>query len=275
MAFRRTCIGCTLRGAPETPANNSHGVCTACASGPIHVPCDRVRLCSETIGTWSKASPLDAFQQWDTGKGAVVAARKFYLSPTPDGNVALVFRSDADATAADINARYPGESEGALAPRFTALVRREALERIARQLHFGDHLILAKGEQVSGGRENSANLADACEAVIAALFLDGGYAAAAKFINHYWAAPMAEDISPPRDAKSALQEWCQAHHGMLPVYQIVNRQGPAHAPSFDIEVRVADVPAAAATGGSKQAAEQAAAQLLLQRLMADRNNENG
>ena len=95
------CIGCTLRGAPETPANNSHGVCTACASGPIHVPCDRVRLCSETIGTWSKASPLDAFQQWDTGKGAVVAARKFYLSPTPDGNVALVFRSDADATAAD------------------------------------------------------------------------------------------------------------------------------------------------------------------------------
>jgi hypothetical protein len=95
------CIGCTLRGAPETPANNSHGVCTTCASGPIHVPCDRVRLCSETIGTWSKASPLDAFQQWDTGKGAVVAARKFYLSPAPDGNVALVFRSDADASAAD------------------------------------------------------------------------------------------------------------------------------------------------------------------------------
>jgi hypothetical protein len=101
MAFRRTCIGCTLRGAPETPANNSHGVCTACASGPIHVPCDRVRLCSENIGTWSKASPLAAFQQWDTGKGAVVAARKFYLSPTPDGNVALVFRSDADASTAD------------------------------------------------------------------------------------------------------------------------------------------------------------------------------
>ena len=179
------------------------------------------------------------------------------------------------AVAEMLYARYPGESEGALAPRFTALVRREALERIARQLHFGDHLILAKGERDSGGRGNSANLADACEAVIAALFLDGGYATAAKFIGHYWAAPMAEDISPPRDAKSALQEWCQAHHGMLPVYQIVDRQGPAHAPSFDIEVRVADVPAAAATGGSKQAAEQAAAQLLLQRLMADGNNENG
>ena len=95
------CLGCTLRGAPETPANNSHGVCTTCASGPIHIPCDRVRLCSEAIGTWSKASPMDAFQQWDTGKGAVVPARKFYLSPTPDGNVALVFGSDVDASAVD------------------------------------------------------------------------------------------------------------------------------------------------------------------------------
>ena len=93
------CLGCTLRGGPETPANNSHGVCTTCASGPIHIPCDRVRLCSEAIGTWSKASPMDAFQQWDTGKGAVVPARKFYLSATRDGNVALVFGSDVDAFA--------------------------------------------------------------------------------------------------------------------------------------------------------------------------------
>ncbi|MBT3928746.1 MAG: ribonuclease III [Rhodospirillaceae bacterium] len=173
------------------------------------------------------------------------------------------------AVAEMLYARYPGESEGALSPRFTALVRREALERIARRLHFGDHLVLAKGEEDSGGRENSANLADACEAVIAALFLDGGYTAAAKFINHYWAEPMAEDISPPRDAKSSLQEWCQAHHGTLPVYHIVDRQGPAHAPSFEIEARVANFPAALAKGGSKQAAEQAAAQILLDRLATD------
>ena len=101
ISMSTACLGCTLRGAPETPANNSHGVCTTCASGPIHIPCDRVRLCSEAIGTWSKASPMDAFQQWDTGKGAVVPARKFYLSPTPDGNVALVFGSDVDASAVD------------------------------------------------------------------------------------------------------------------------------------------------------------------------------
>ncbi len=179
------------------------------------------------------------------------------------------------AVAEMLHARYPGESEGALSPRFTALVRREALERIARRLNLGDYLILAKGEEDSGGRENSTSLADACEAVIAALFLDGGYAAAAKFIEHYWAEPMAEDISPPRDAKSALQEWCQAHHGTLPVYQIIGREGPAHAPSFEIEARVADFPAALAKGGSKQAAEQAAAQKLLDRLATDDGRDEG
>ena len=96
-----TCVGCLIRGAPGANAHKSHGVCAACVAGPIHIPCDRVRLCSEALGKWSMTSPLDAFQQWDTGKGAVVSARKFYLSPTPDGNVALVFRSDADAAAMD------------------------------------------------------------------------------------------------------------------------------------------------------------------------------
>jgi len=168
-----------------------------------------------------------------------------------------------------LHAQYRDESEGALARRFTALVRREALERIARHLNFGDCLILARGEEESGGRENSANLADACEAVIAAIFVDGGYEAAARFIRHYWAAPMAQDKNPPRDAKSALQEWAQATHGVLPSYRLVARQGPAHAPHFEIEARIADLPGATASGGSKQIAEQAAAQILLQQLAVD------
>lgn len=172
------------------------------------------------------------------------------------------------AVAEMLHIQYPGESEGALARRFTALVRREALERIARQLRFGDHLILAKGEEDSGGRDNAANLADACEAVIAAIFVDGGYEAAARFIWHYWAAPMAGEKSPPRDAKSALQEFSQAQHGVLPVYRLIARQGPAHAPHFEIEARIANLPGATASGGSKQAAEQAAAEILLERLMA-------
>lgn len=170
------------------------------------------------------------------------------------------------AVAEMLHGEYPGESEGALARRFTALVRREALERIARHLCLGDHLILAKGEEESGGRDNSANLADACEAVIAALFVDAGYDAAARFIRHYWTAPMAEDKSPPRDAKSALQEWAQGEHGVLPVYRLIARHGPAHAPHFEVEARVADLPGAEASGASKQAAEQAAAQILLHRL---------
>lgn len=162
---------------------------------------------------------------------------------------------------------YPGESEGALARRYTALVRREAVERIARQLDLGKHLILGKGEGESGGRDNSANLADACEAVIAALFIDGGYEVAATFVRKYSLAPMTQDKSPPRDAKTALQEWAQANYGTLPSYILVGKQGPAHAPQFEIEVRVADCPGVAATGRSKQAAEQKAAKQLLQCLV--------
>ena len=166
-----------------------------------------------------------------------------------------------------LHTQYPRESEGELARRFSALVRREALERIARDLCLGDYLILAKGEEDSGGRENPANLADACEAVIAAIFIDGGYGAAACFIRRYWAALMTGEKSPPRDAKSALQEWAQAEHGILPVYSLIARQGPAHAPHFEIEVQVGDFPGATASGGSKQAAEQAAAQILMHRLV--------
>ena len=183
-----------------------------------------------------------------------------------------------------LHTQYPGESEGELARRFTALVRREALERIARDLRFGDYLILAKGEEDSGGRENSANLADACEAVIAAIFIDGGYGAYlvadqryafARFIRRYWAAPMNGERIPPRDAKSALQEWAQAEHGILPVYSLIARQGPAHAPHFEIQVQVGDFPGASASGGSKQAAEQAAAQILMLRLVLDHGCRRG
>ena len=80
------------------------------------------------------------------------------------------------------------------------------------------------------------------------IFVDGGYEAAARFIWHYWAAPMAGEKSPPRDAKSALQEFSQAQHGVLPVYRLIARQGPAHAPHFEIEARIANLPGATASG---------------------------
>ena len=162
-----------------------------------------------------------------------------------------------------LHTQYPGESEGELARRFSALVRREALECIARDLHFGDYLILAKGEEDSGGRENSANLADACEAVIAAIFIDGGYDAAASFIRRYWAAPMTGEKSPPRDAKSALQEWAQAADRSLPIYSVTNRLGPDHAPWFTVEVEISGELTRRGQGANKRAAEQAAAEALL------------
>jgi ribonuclease-3 len=172
------------------------------------------------------------------------------------------------AVAEMLHGEFPKESEGALARRFTALVRREALERIARHLGLGELLILGKGEEEGGGRDNAANLADACEALIAALFVDGGYPPAARFVRHYWAAMMAESKAPPRDAKTALQEWAQAKHGALPSYRLIAQHGPAHAPNFEIEACVGDLPGAVASGGNKQAAEQAAAKLLLKRLAA-------
>ncbi len=160
--------------------------------------------------------------------------------------------------------RFPEEKEGALARRFAALVRRDTLARVARELELGRHVELGHGEDTGGGRDNPANLADACEAVIAALYLDGGLDAARGFVRVHWEPLMAEDAAPPSDAKTALQEWAQSTLGLLPVYRTIATAGPAHAPRFEVEVRVGDRPAVTAFGASKRAAEQAAARRLLE-----------
>lgn len=172
-----------------------------------------------------------------------------------------------------LHEHYPIENEGALASRFTALVRRQALDRVARDIGFGRYLVLSRGEEENGGRDNPANLADACEAVIAAIFLDGGYQAAYRFVSHYWSVIMKEESSPPKDAKSLLQELSQAQYGMLPSYKLLDCTGPSHAPNFEIEVEVASFPTKVAKAGSKQAAEQSAAQMLLEWLIMH-NGEN-
>ena len=161
---------------------------------------------------------------------------------------------------------FPGEAEGALSQRFAALVRREALARVARTIGLGDHLILAKGERERGGAGNPANLANAMEAVIGALFRDGGLEPAHAFIRRHWLPLVGEADGPPQDSKSALQEWTQNALGTLPVYRTLAVEGPAHGPSFSVEVRVEGFEPALGTGASKRAAEQAAAQILLERL---------
>lgn len=160
-------------------------------------------------------------------------------------------------------ATYPDESEGALARRFAALVSAGTLARVAQSLGLGDDLRLARGEEEAGGRCNPSLLADACEAVIAALYLDGGFSVAQRFVRRHW-QPLAKlDLEPPKDAKSRLQEWAQARGRPLPVYRVVTCEGPEHAPRFVMEVTVDGMTPVTAEGASKRAGERAAARAML------------
>ena len=163
-------------------------------------------------------------------------------------------------------AAFTDEDEGALALRFTSLVRRESLAAIAGGIGLAPVIEMTKGEAESGGRDNPAILADALEAVIGALYLDGGLAIAEGFVRRHLAPAMHAAEGPPKDAKTALQEWAQANGLALPRYITVSTEGPAHSPTFEIEAIVGDHPPATASGASKRIAEQAAAAVLLARI---------
>jgi ribonuclease-3 len=186
--------------------------------------------------------------------------------PTRPDNQRLEFLGDrvlglvmAEALlAADTSA-----AEGALAPRFNALVRKETCAAVAREIGLGDVLRLGRSEMMSGGRRKEALLADALEAVIAAVYLDGGFAPAKAVVLRLWGDRIASIREDERDAKTALQEWAQARGQMPPAYVELGREGPDHAPVFTIEARLADGTAARAKAASKRQAEQAAAKALL------------
>jgi ribonuclease-3 len=172
------------------------------------------------------------------------------------------------AIAERLYADFPHEAEGGLAVRLNTLVRRDACARAAELVGLGDHIVMASSEHASGGRKKAALLAGACEAVIAALYLDGGYEAARRFVLRYWDEAFASFAPELRDAKSALQEWSQGPGGprAIPNYRIVSRDGPDHAPRFRVEVRVGKVDPQMGEGPSKRDAEQDAAQKLLARI---------
>ena len=162
---------------------------------------------------------------------------------------------------------YPNDSEGALALKLNALVRQETCALAAEAAGLSDHLILANSEEGSGGRKKAVILAGACEAVIAALYFDGGMDIARAFILRYWADALATLNDDMRDPKTVLQEWAQSRKGSGgPAYRLVKREGPDHAPRFEIEVRVKGEEPALGEGGSKREAEQAAAKALLERM---------
>ncbi len=160
-------------------------------------------------------------------------------------------------------AQDAGAREGALAPRLNALVRKETCAEVATALDLGPALRMGRSEAMTGGRRKTALLGDAMEAVVAAVYLDGGLDAARALILRAWGDRIATVREIGQDAKTALQEWAQARGLPPPAYRDLERAGPDHAPVFSVEARLGDGRAAEGRAPSKRAAQQAAAEALL------------
>lgn len=159
---------------------------------------------------------------------------------------------------------FSHESEGELARRHAGLVCGSSIHRVAKTLQIADYLRFSATEDPALYRDNASVLENALEALIGAIYLDSGLAAAQQFIRFYWHPLLASVKDAPKDAKTALQEWAQAQGLGLPVYDVLERSGPDHAPRFTIRVRIgSNNMHADAIGNSKKEAEQGAAAALL------------
>ena len=164
--------------------------------------------------------------------------------------------------------QYPDSDEGQKSKIKAAVVSTQSLARHAERLRLGEHLILGRGEEKTGGRFKQALLADGYEALIAAIYLDGGLEAAATFLRRELKDAIDEGSAPTfaRDYKSALQERVQALGRPLPEYRLSGQAGPDHRKTFSVEVLVGDEVLGSAVGRSKKEAEQEAARLAMDRL---------
>lgn len=162
--------------------------------------------------------------------------------------------------------RFDDEEEGELARRFAGLTSREGLARVAETISLVDFIVTQTVDKETEKRSLASVTADTMEAVLGALYLDGGLDAAKAFIAQQWEPLIGEDLSPPKDAKTGLQEWAQARGLGLPKYVVVDREGPDHAPTFNVQVRVQGYDAKTGQGGSRRSAEQNAAAALLKDL---------
>ena len=156
--------------------------------------------------------------------------------------------------------------EGTLAPRFNALVRKETCAEVARQIELGVVLKIGRSEMLSGGRRKDALLGDGMEAVIAAIYKDGGFEVAKTIIINLWGDRIKNVKGDARDAKTMLQEWAQARGQNPPNYEVMSRSGPDHAPDFLVKVILDSGETSEAMAGSKRQAEQMAAKALLQKI---------
>ncbi len=163
--------------------------------------------------------------------------------------------------------RFPQEQEGDLGRRLAHLVSQPVLATVAETIGLAAALSVSPGEAKAGVAKRATVLADALEAALGALYMDGGLEAARDFVRRAWNDAMVEQADPPKDAKTALQEWAQKRGKDLPIYEMTGRSGPPHAPEFTVTVTVGTAEAAG-TAGNKRAAEQRAAEALLARLPA-------
>jgi ribonuclease-3 len=157
--------------------------------------------------------------------------------------------------------RFPDEQEGELGRRLASLVSQPVLAQVAETIGLGEALSVAPGEARAGVKRRATVLADALEAALGAIYLDGGLEPAREFVRRAWDGAMTAQAAPPKDAKTALQEWAQKHGLELPEYVVSARSGPPHAPVFEVTVTVGEW-RGTGTAGSKRAAEQLAAEHL-------------
>ena len=167
------------------------------------------------------------------------------------------------AVATMVFRQFPGEAEGELSLRFTKLVRNETLTEIALELGIDRFIVIGKGEELNGMRRSPSILADILEALIGALYLDGGFAMAHAFVRTCWQDRVASGTGTGRDGKTRLQEWALERGLALPGYSVLEKAGPSHAPLITVEVCVEGFECVQAQGRSRRAAERQAAEIFL------------
>ncbi len=160
---------------------------------------------------------------------------------------------------------FPKADEGELSRRLADLVRKETCAEIARMIDLGTAIRLGASEANAGGRTRPAILADVCEALIGAVYVDGGFRAAETLVGRLWEARLRTTAQPLRDPKTVLQEWAQARGLPTPAYREIARSGPDHDPVFRVTVQLPKLDPAEGSGRSKRAAEQAAAAAMMAR----------
>ena len=241
------------------------------ASEPLAALVSRLGHSFADPGLLQRALTHSSFA-YEAQSGGEISDSASAVSVIDRGNEQMEFLGDAIlgmAAAEWLYRRHGHEDEGRLTRLRAALVSRSNLCRVAKRLGLGSHLRLGRGEERSGGRHKAALLADALEAVIAAVYLDSGLAAAARFIDREIMSTAGEagaDLAEIEDWKSAVQEWLQARGEPRARYEVVEAGGPDHARLFTVQVLVKDEVLAESTARSKKQAEQECARVALRTL---------